>query len=250
MSEAPPRPPRLTALLGVKIATWLGLAVGICVPYFALQRLDLFPQRTLPALALDAWVDFSPGWLWVYLSIALLVPLAPLLATQRDELARYARGLALVCVPCFVAFLLVPVEGPRPEVLPAHGGYEWLASVDRTTNSFPSLHAALAVYSLLFACRVMRRDLSRGAWLALAAAGSLWVLAILYSTLATRQHWALDLPAGALLAWIAHARAWRSARAGRREAHAGRDGLSTAASVQTPIKAAKIDRYWPGVQSK
>ena len=243
MSDAHARPPRIAALLGAKVALLLGLAVGICVPYFGLQRLALFPRRTLPALALDGWIDFAPGWLWAYLSIALLVPLAPLLATRRDDLWRYARGLALVCVPCFVAFLLVPVEGPRPEALPAHGAYEWLASVDRPTNSFPSLHAALAVYSMLFACRVLRRDLSRAPWTALAAAGSVWVLAILYSTLATRQHWAIDLPAGVLLAWVADARAWRSA-------HAGRDGRSTTPSVQTPINAAKIDRYWPGVQSK
>jgi membrane-associated phospholipid phosphatase len=241
--DVKPRPPRVVALLGTKIVVLLGLAVGICVPYFSLQRLDLFPRRTPPALSLDGSIPFTPAWLWAYLSIALLVPLAPLLATRRDELARYARGLALVCLPCFAAFLLVPVDGPRPAVLPPHGGYEWLASVDRATNSFPSLHAALAVYSLLFASRVMRRDVSRGAWAALAAAGSLWVLAILYSTLATRQHWAIDLPAGVLLAWFAHARVWRSAQAER-------DGRSATASVQTPISAAKIDRYWPGVQSK
>jgi membrane-associated phospholipid phosphatase len=193
-----------------KIAVWLGLAVGICVPYFTLQRLDWFPTRTLPQTPLDRWIPFEPGWIGVYLSIALLVPLAPLCATRRDELARYARGLALLCLPCFAAFLLLPVEGPRPPAPQGAALYGLIVSVDRPANSFPSLHAGLAVYSLLFLARVLR-DAGAGAgpraWLR--TLGLVWGALILYSTLATRQHWFLDLPAGVLLAWGAHALVWR-----------------------------------------
>lgn len=202
---------RLRAQLPAKIAVWLGLAVGICVPYFTLQRLELFPRREVPVLALDGAIRFEPSWLWAYLSLGLLVPLAPLLATRTDELARYARGLALLCLACFAAFLLVPVEGPRPVVPPDHGAYRMLVAVDRPANSFPSLHAGLAVYSLLFAWRALRDDLSPAARRALAAAGGIWVALILYSTLATRQHWAVDLPAGMAVAVGAHTLAWRHA---------------------------------------
>jgi hypothetical protein len=202
---------RLRAQLPAKIAVWLGLAVGICVPYFTLQRLEPFAPRAVPVLALDRAIDFQPAWLWAYLSIALLVPLAPLLATRADELARYARGLALLCLACFAAFLLLPVEGPRPAVPPDHRVYQWLVALDRPANSFPSLHAGLAVYSLLFALRVLRDGLSPAARRAAVAAGTLWVALILYSTLATRQHWAIDLPAGMALAFAAHTLAWRSA---------------------------------------
>jgi membrane-associated phospholipid phosphatase len=202
---------RLWAQLPAKIAVWLGLAAGICVPYFTLQRVELFPRRTVPVLALDRAIPFEPAWLWAYLSLGLLVPLAPLLATRTDELARYARGLALLCLACFAAFLLVPVEGPRPAVPPDHGAYQMLVAVDRPANSFPSLHAGLAVYSLVFALRVLRDGVATGTRRALAAAGCLWVALILYSTLATRQHWAVDLPAGMALAFAAHALTWRSA---------------------------------------
>jgi membrane-associated phospholipid phosphatase len=209
---------RLRAQLPAKIAVWLGLAVGICVPYFTLQRLELFPRREVPVLALDGAIGFEPSWLWAYLSLGLMVPLAPLLATRADELARYARGLALLSLACFAAFLLVPVEGPRPAVPPDHGAYRMLVAVDRPANSFPSLHAGLAVYSLLFAWRALRDDLSLAARRALAAAGGLWVALILYSTLATRQHWAVDLPAGMAVAVAAHMLAWRSAdRVARRD---------------------------------
>lgn len=202
---------RLRMHLGAKIAVLLGLSVGICVPYFALQRIDAFPLRSVPVTLLDRWIDFAPAWIWAYLSLGLLVPLAPLLATRRDELTRYAKGLALLCMPCFAAFLLFPVAGPRPAPPPAHEVYELLVAYDRPANSLPSLHAGLVVYSLLFAWRVLRDGLSRPARVALGGAGSLWGVLILYSTLATRQHWAVDLPAGMLLALSAHALAWRAA---------------------------------------
>jgi membrane-associated phospholipid phosphatase len=221
---------RLRAHLGRKIAVWLGLAVGICVPYFTLQRVHVFPVREVPPLPLDRWIPFDPGWIWAYVSIALLVPLAPLLAAQRAELTRYAKGLALLCVACFAAFLLFPVWGPRPaEIAGRHALYALIASYDRPANSLPSLHAGLTAYSLLFAWRVLRGDLGRAARAAVAATGALWGALILYSTLATRQHWAIDVPAGALVAIAAHALVWR--------------GLVTRQSVQTPIAAAASERY-------
>jgi membrane-associated phospholipid phosphatase len=202
---------RLAAERPVKTAVLLGLAVGICAPYYVLQRVQLFPLRTPPATPLDAWIPFDPGSVYAYGSIALLVPLGPLLATHRDELVRYARGLALLCALCFAAFLLFPVEGPRPAEPPREGLYGLLVSWDTRQNSFPSLHAGLVVYSLLCLGRVLGSTLQGGRrtlWLAL---GLLWGAVILYATLATRQHWALDLPPGMLLAWGCHRWAWRGA---------------------------------------
>jgi len=203
---------RVRTHLREKIVVLLGLAVGICVPYFTLQRLDAFPQRTPPTLPIDGWFAFDPAWIWAYLSIALLVPLAPLLAMRKEDLVRYAKGLTLLCLACFAAFLFFPVEGPRPEQIAGqHAVYELLVSWDRPSNSLPSLHAGLVVYSLLFMFRVLWPDLGSGGRLGLGAAGALWGALILYSTLATRQHWAIDLPAGVFLAGAAHALAWRDA---------------------------------------
>lgn len=202
---------RMLRNLPAKIGVWLGLAVGICVPYFSLQRLRLFPVREVPVTFVDRAIGLEPAFLWPYLSIALLVPLAPLLARSRTELSRYAWGLALLCVPCFVLFALLPVEGPRPDLPPDHPLYRWLVSVDRPTNSLPSLHAGLTVYSLLYAERVLRGDLGGTRQRLLWVAGGAWGALILFSTLATRQHWLVDLPPAVLLAWVAHRTAWRDA---------------------------------------
>ncbi len=196
--------------LGAKVRVWLGLAVGICVPYFLLQHAVLWPPQRVPVTPLDGWVAFDPRWVWPYASLALLVPLAPLLALRRSELRRYAVGLALLCAACFATFLLFPVEGPRPAV-PVEGLYGWIVSVDRPSNSLPSLHAGLTVYSLLFGWRVLRDGLQDGGRRRVLAGAWLWGGLILYSTLATKQHWLVDLPAGALVAWGAHALAWRRA---------------------------------------
>ena len=213
---------RLARELGAKTAVWLGLAVGICVPYFAIQQLAWLPPRELPATLLDRAVPFAPGWIHAYASVALLVPLAPALAATRDELVRYARGLAALCLPSFLVFLLFPVLGPRPEAAVDVSLYTAIVAVDRPTNSLPSLHAGLTVYSLLYIDRVFGAGFAPPAR-ALVAAGSLvWAGLILYSTLATRQHGLLDLPPGALMAFAAHSFAWwgagEGAAAGRRSA--------------------------------
>ena len=207
--------PRWRRVLGVKIAVWLGLAVGICVPYFTLQRVVLFPVRTIPATPLDAMIDFDPRWVWAYASLALLVPLAPLLATDRADLRRYSVGLALLCSACFVVFLFFPVLGPRPvAAVSGEGLYAFIVGLDRPSNSLPSLHAGLAVYSGLFAWRVIRAGLTASARTGVATIGVVWIALILYSTLATAQHWVLDLVPGMALAALAHGWAWRSARDG------------------------------------
>jgi membrane-associated phospholipid phosphatase len=193
-----------------KLAVWLGLAVGICVPYFSLQRASSFPVLRVPETSLDRAIAFEPDWIWIYVSIAVLVPLAPALARDRTALRRYAAGLACLCLPCFALFFLLPVEGPRPSLVPEHALYGWIVSVDRSTNSLPSLHAGLALYSLLYIGRVLQQERgpARGA---LRLAGWLWGAAILYSTLATKQHWVVDLPAGMAIAFCAHRLAWRRA---------------------------------------
>ena len=102
---------RLAACARDKVAVCLGLAVGICVPYYVLQRVSLAPLATVPRTPVDDLVSFDPTWTPVYLSIAALVPLAVWLQPDRDAVLRYAWGLAALCVPSFVLFAVFPVEG-------------------------------------------------------------------------------------------------------------------------------------------
>jgi len=199
---------------GSKIALMLGLTLGICGPYFLLQRVELFPRWQVPVLAIDRAIPFLPGWTPVYLSVCALVPLSILAARRRADLVAFGQALAGLCAVHYVGFLLLPSVGPRPhldEVAALSRSYAWLVSVDGARNAFPSLHAALTVFCMGFALRVA----GTGAGIGLRTAGFAWGGAILFATLATRQHYFLDILAGALLGGIAHAGAARLAHRAR-----------------------------------
>jgi hypothetical protein len=201
---------RLRSHFDTKLGMLLLMAAGVVIPYFSLQRWRPFPPRAPFVSTLDAWIPFQPGWAPAYLSVCLLVPLFPLLAARREDVWRFGRGIAALCLPCFAAFLLAPMPGPRPEVAALGGTYRWLIGVDATWNSFPSLHAGLVVFSFLYGWRVLGRELGPRGRRLFALLSLAWAAAILYGTLATKQHWLADLPPAFLLAVFADWFAWRS----------------------------------------
>jgi membrane-associated phospholipid phosphatase len=181
---------------------WLGVALTIvfCAGYFGLQRIHLGSARTFAPSMVDEWVPLSPAWTGVYFSMYVMLPLA-WLAETRAQLMRYAVGLSLIAAVGLTCFFVFPVAGPRPAY--ADGGLlALLHRIDAPTNSFPSLHMALATYSACFCAYALGR---RPGWLI--ATMSAWVVLIGYSTLATRQHYFVDLPPGIALGWLAHAAA-------------------------------------------
>ena len=199
------------AHLGAKLRLFAGLTVGICVPYFALQRAQWFTPFEPPPIALDAAIPFAPGWVWAYASLFALVPLSALLSTTRAQVAAHARALVWACAPCFACFLFFPSAGPRPPEAAAASELGWLIAVDTQWNAFPSLHAALTTLCLLHARRVCGASWL-GARRLLWDAGSLgWGAAIAFGALASKQHWAVDLIAGGVVGALAHLAAHRRA---------------------------------------
>ena len=191
-----------------KAAMSAGLTLFFCVPYFTLQHLPLLPARTLPLSAIDRAIAFDPRWVWAYQSAYLLLTIVPWMVTARADLRRYARGFLLLSSVGFAFFLLLPVRGPRPDVEAADVMSRILHWYDRPLNSFPSLHVGLAVYTVLFAARVSRGRMPTAARWWLVSAAWLWTALVAYAALATKQHYAIDLPAGALVAYACHWWTW------------------------------------------
>lgn len=183
-----------------KVGWSIGLTAFFCVPYFALQRLDLWPARTLPLSRLDAAVAFDPAWTWLYQSGYVLLSAVPWALDRRGDLRRYARGFVGISLAGFLVFLVLPIAGPRPAVVPSTGAYALLAAYDAPTNAFPSLHVALLTFTVLVAARATRGRLSPWARGVLVGGAAAWALAVAYAALATKQHYAVDLAAGLLLA--------------------------------------------------
>ena len=72
--------------------------------------------------------------------------------------------------------------------------FAFLQSVDASGNACPSLHVAFAMFTAVWLGRLLRQ---MGAGRGVRAFNWLWCLGIFYSTVAIRQHVALDVLAGA-----------------------------------------------------
>ena len=195
---------RISAHWQFKTALSVALTLLFCIPYFTLQRVTLFPARTLDLTAIDRAVSFDPRWVWVYQSVYLLIAVIPWAVTSRPHLERYARGFLALSLVAFACFLLFPVAGPRPDTIPETGMFSWLAWYDKPTNAMPSLHVGLAAFTVFFGARATAGRLEPAIRMRLLLIGVIWVTAIAYAALATKQHYAVDLPAGVVAAWLAH----------------------------------------------
>ena len=207
MKQTTPLPSALLARfrsnLDLKLLLMLTLPLVTAGAYFAVQRMILFPTRSLPITWLDRATPFQPAWVWAYLSLYLLNPVGPLLTRSREDLLWYTRGILFLFAFGIVFFVLLPVAGPRPSAYEGNWLYNRLVHIDRVYNSFPSLHAGCAVYAVLYAAYASGDTSRRKLRKVLLACAWVWVCLILYSTIATRQHFAIDLLPGILLAWLA-----------------------------------------------
>ena len=185
---------RLKLLLTVSLNLW------VCVPYYVLQQWQFFPQTLMPPSRIDEWIGFHPSAVWIYLSLYLLMPIAPLLMVERRDLLRYAAGMMGTSAIATFIFIFWPTSCPRPVAADPVVAYQLLIAIDRPLHALPSLHASFAVFSALcgqVAFKKFReaRRLQLVLWL--------WVGFIFYAALATKQHVWIDLVAGGLLGLLA-----------------------------------------------
>jgi membrane-associated phospholipid phosphatase len=125
------------------------------------------------------------------------VSLAPALLIDRRELVSYGLAWVGLSVIGLGLFLVWPTVVPlAAEDWARHPAFAFLKAADAAGNACPSLHVAFAVFSALWFVRLLRQ---MGAGRGLRALNWLWCAGILYSTVATRQHVALDVLAGAAL---------------------------------------------------
>jgi len=198
---------RLQAHWRAKLLLTITLNVIFWAGYSVLGHWPLFPVRVPLTTWLDRAIPYQPEpWAWVYLSQFLLVSLLPWMLDTAKGLRRYVGGVAFLCGVSFTLFLLFPVASPRPPMGATTGAMHWILAYDGAFNAFPSLHAGFLAYLTALGWRLFCHRLPP----AFMAAAMLWAALILYATIATRQHYAVDLVAGAIIGYVADRLAWRS----------------------------------------
>jgi len=173
----------------------LVLIVGVYQFYFWCQRNYLVTPRELK-LSIDDWIPYWPSWVWVYSCIyyPIILYLNFIIDSAR-HFTHVATSYMLLLGLQMLFFVLFPVTTP------AHWrGYNrerglserFLALVQRfdaRSNSFPSMHVSVA---MLTALHLLPH---------LGATAFAFPVLIALSCLFTKQHYVIDLPAGALLGW-------------------------------------------------
>ena len=162
----------------------------------------ILPGRTMyaPELALDRAWPLVPSWSIVYGGLYLFLIVLPVLTVREPEqVRRTVRTYLTVWLTAYVFFVIYPTVAPRPDVVPGDGFGAWglrmLYGADPPHNCFPSLHVAHSFVSALTCYRLHRR---------LGIVALLFAALVAASTLFAKQHYLLDVLAGALLAWIAY----------------------------------------------
>jgi len=178
------------------IAVSIAISVFM-VGYFILLRHPFFPVALIPLTSLDRLIGFQPWSLLPYASLWVYISCAPMLLGGRRESVLYLSSVVLLAAVGFTLFLFWPTAVPSPDVDWSRYPYvAFLKSVDATGNACPSLHVAYAVLTVLWLQRLLG-EIGAPVWLR--ALNWAWCGVIAYSTLATKQHVAIDLAAGALL---------------------------------------------------
>lgn len=188
---------RLVYLMPLKAVGTAAFMVLFFWAYFGVLRSPLFPATEMPLTVLDAWIPVTGLAFPVYASLWVYVSLPAALLKEFRPLILFGLWMAAMCLFSLGIFWLFPTSVP-----PA--GIDWrlypemaiIKDVDASGNACPSLHVGAAVFAAIWLDRVFR---AIGAARGLRSLIWLHCLAILWSTLATRQHVALDVLAGAVV---------------------------------------------------
>jgi membrane-associated phospholipid phosphatase len=193
--------------LGLPARTqWANLAL-LCSA-FALAFLFLYggaswlsgfvPWRVAIAFDFESRLPFIAGAAAIYLSMLLLVGIAPFVLRDLQQILPLflaLLGATSVASACFVLLPVVDLPAPRPP--PGASGVlfrcaDWL-NLER--NYLPSLHVAMATIAAL--------AYAPHAKLPIRGLLTLWVVAIAASTMVTKQHYWLDVLTGLALGYVA-----------------------------------------------
>lgn len=172
------------------------LIIGVYQFYFWCQRHAVGAPRQLK-LGIDDWIPYRPRWVWIYscLYYPVIVYINFVVPSPREFIYMAASFLLLLALQ-MIFFVFFPVKTPENwRALNQRRGKSerFLAFVhrfDASSNCFPSMHVSVATLTALHLLAAV------GPWV------FVFPVLIALSCLFTKQHYVVDLPAGAALGWV------------------------------------------------
>jgi len=169
--------------------------------YLYLLKDPVYPTTVMPIILLDRLIGFQPLALPMYISLWVYVSLPPAFLATRRELYGYGMAMTGMCLAGLIVFYFWPTVVPAANIAWAqYPDVDFLKRMDASGNACPSLHVATAVFSGIWLHHLLRRF---GVPLWILIFNWVWCIGIVYSTLATRQHVAVDVLAGLVLGVLA-----------------------------------------------
>ncbi len=169
--------------------------------YFAVMRTPDNPPAIVPVTRWDYLIPISEPALYVYASLWAYIPCAPALARDMRVLRRYWFSAMSMSMIGLAIFWLYPTAVPDlPIDWHRYPKLAFLKTADVSGNALPSMHVAFAVFTAAWIAIELRR-IGTPWWPQ--AVNAVWAVAIVYSTMATRQHLLIDVAGGALLGALA-----------------------------------------------
>ena len=180
----------------IHLALSVFLIVGVYQFYFWCQRNPLTAPREL-RFPVDDWIPYRPAWVWIYSFLYYPVILYTNWVVESSRHYAYLVTSYLLLLGFQMTFFLVlPVVTPE-DWRAGNARRTWserflalVQSFDARSNSFPSMHTSVATLTALHLYG------SLGAW------AFSFPLLIGLSCLFTKQHYVIDVPAGAALGWV------------------------------------------------
>jgi len=178
-----------------KYAAGLLCALFAAALYLLPNRMPVLPQATLPLTAIDTAVPFWPASGWLYASLYVLLLWTFVAMRDLGQASRFLYACLFAQIAAATIFVTFPTVYPR-ELFPLPEGthplnaalVEFWRQLDAPANCLPSLHVANTVLCLAV--------LATGrSWRCLCILGVLMCL----STLTFKQHYFVDIAAGAAL---------------------------------------------------
>ena len=184
------------ALVYLLSRSMLAVAFVVLMPaYFLIGQLTASGPHHQPFTWFDRALPLMPSWMFVYGSFYMCAFLLPLMVARGREMFHQAlKAYLFVMLVSYAGFWFYPTVAPRVEMATVNGFAEWslqlFYDLDQPYGCFPSLHVAYSFVGAFACYRVHRRT----GLLALA-----WSVLIGVSTVYTKQHFAVDAAAGAVL---------------------------------------------------